>query len=133
MVWSRTDRKEGTHDGKLDNLWNINAMQVVMNWINMVKEEQGTGILNVEEGAESQLIHQWKHDQEFGKTSCFNVLKFEDISWLVFIFDMQYFVRGHNVISMLSTMLNIDSRNYVIVKVYHFHHVRPPDILFSFF
>lgn len=32
------------------------------------------------------------------------------------------------VISWLSTSLNIGSRNYVRVKFYFFHHIRPPDI-----
>lgn len=55
----------------------------------------------------------------------------EDVAWLVLITQFN-FISVQIVISLLSTMPNIDNRNYLLVKVYFFHRAKPLDILFYF-
>lgn len=85
----------------------------------------------IDADAESQVTHQLKHNQKFGRAQFLKV-KLEDIPWLAFKYHLMCFISLHNVISMLCAFLNIDNRNYVSVKVYYFHRVRPPDIVFCF-
>lgn len=44
---------------------------------------------------------------------------------------LKVYIRSY-VISMFSTLLNIDNRWHIFIKVYLFHYVRPPDIVFVF-
>lgn len=61
------------------------------------------------------------------------VLNCDDFAWLVVNTPFLILFRMHHVLSLLSSFLNFDNRVYVIVKVYAFYFVRPPEICFLHF
>lgn len=106
------------------------------------QKEQGLLILNLDAAAgvkgflqytlHSQLIHHWEGDQRCGKVTLSKAFMWENISWLFFISHLFFLIRLNNVISMLSSLLNIGNRSYVINNVYFFHRLRPPNNVFDF-
>lgn len=58
------------------------------------------------------------------------LLNCEVLARLVCITSVSCFISLHIIISVLSIILNINNRDYVLVNIYFYHLVRPPDILF---
>lgn len=133
QVWGNwNDRNTDKRDRKLENQWKTKAVQFLF------REDYGQciPIIDAAAGLDMNIVtilldslHRYmEHQSEecINKRRLHMGLNWEDLSWLVAI------IRVHFVISVLTSSFNIDNRNYVIVKVYYFHLVRPPDNILLF-
>lgn len=139
MTWDRIGRCKHIHEMKLDNQRNgktvdfaiENATRYVDNHRSFTyKEDADTSRerkikATQYDALDSHLLVQKDNGQSCNKIRLHMGLNWEELAWLVF----KYF-RFHIVILVLSSMLNIDNKNYALIKIYFFHLVRPHDNLF---